>query len=121
MATLVLSWPHRDLSQNGRMHWSKRARATASYRNEAAWLAKAAGVATDPNAIITFTYYPPDLRRRDVHNVHGMMKAAIDGIADAMGCDDRRFRCRFPDSFGDVRKNGQIIIEISRLSHENAR
>lgn len=116
MATVTLSWPDKRLSQNSRAHWRRRASAVAMYRWEASLAARQAKVLTDPEAILTFTYYPPDLRRRDVHNVHGMMKAAIDGIADAMGCDDRRFRCRFPDSFAEVRPKGEIVIEIRGLS-----
>lgn len=114
MATLVLSWPHRNLSQNARIHWAAKAGWTAAYKREAWAQAKAAGVATDPTAILTFTYHPPN-NRHDVQNIHGMMKAPIDGIAQAMGCDDKKFRCRFPDSFGEVRKNGQIVIEIRGL------
>ncbi|HEV8034519.1 hypothetical protein [Yoonia sp.] len=118
MTTLTLSWPSRDLSQNSRVHWAAKARATASHKTEAWTLAKAAKVATDPHAVLTFTFHPPN-NRHDVQNLPGMCKAAIDGIAQAMGCDDKLFRCRFPDRFAEVRKLGQIIIEISAITYEN--
>ena len=41
---------------------------------------------------VRITFYPPDARRRDDDNMIGSFRAARDGIADALGVDDRRFR-----------------------------
>lgn len=40
------------------------------------------------------------------------LKAAVDGIADAMECDDHKFRCVFPSEFGEPTKGGAILVEI---------
>lgn len=112
--TIRLPWPPGGLHPHAKGHWHRKAGATKRYRADAHWLARAAGVSRDPEAVLTFTYQPPDHRRRDAQNMPGMLKAAVDGIADAMGCDDNRFRCRFPDRFDDPVPGGAILVQIGR-------
>lgn len=112
MTTVVLPWPPVDLTPHAKGGWRKKAKATKQYRADAHWLAKAAKVRPDPRAILVFAYHPPDRARRDVQNMPGRLKAAIDGIADAMQCDDHGFRPRFPDHFADPVKGGAIIVTI---------
>jgi crossover junction endodeoxyribonuclease RusA len=107
-----LPWPSSKLNGHAKGHWRAKALATKRYREACAWLAKEAAVPCDPQAILTFTYYPPNYRRRDAQNMPGMLKAAVDGIADAMGCDDREFRCRFPDGFEGPVPSGLVVVEI---------
>jgi len=114
MTRIVLPWPSPALSSNARVHWSARARATQRARWEAMVLARSERVTPDPNAVLSITYHPPSInRRRDVQNMPAMLKPAIDGIADAMGCDDSGFRPRFPDHFAAPVKGGAVIIEIA--------
>lgn len=113
MTTVTLPWPSRHLSPHANGHWWSRSSATRKARRDAFYAARNAGVATDPNAVLRVAYNPPDRRRRDVQNMPAMIKAYIDGIADAMGCDDNGFRVQFPDSFGDVVKGGEIVIEVT--------
>ena len=49
-------------------------------------------------------------RRRDDDNMVGSFKAYRDGIADALGVDDRRFRPHY--FFEDAEKPGRIDVEI---------
>lgn len=112
MIRLVLPWPPKGLQPHAKGHWRPKAEATRRYRQDAFWIAKAAKVTEDPNAILTFTFNPPDRLRRDLQNLPGMMKAAIDGIADAMDCDDHGFRVRFPETMGEIVPGGAVIIEI---------
>jgi crossover junction endodeoxyribonuclease RusA len=65
-----------------------------------------------PDAEVMFTFYPPDNRRRDIQNMPGMMKAYIDGIADAMGCDDHGFRPHFPSQFGATTPGGMVKVIV---------
>lgn len=81
-----------------------------SYRQEAWALAKQSGANGDQ---IEFTYYPPDNRRRDAQNMPHMLKAAIDGMADAMGRDDSNFRCIFPSKFSEVVPGGRIVVTVT--------
>lgn len=111
---LRLPWPDKALSSNARTHWAKRARAVKTYRHNAGWIARSHMVCPDPAADLTFTYYPPDRRKRDPQNMPHMLKAAIDGIADAMGCDDHQFRCVFPSEFEEPVKGGAVLVHVRR-------
>ena len=112
MTRVVVSWPARALQPHAKGHWRAKARATKAYRQEAAWAARATKVQPDPRAVIHVEFYPPDNRRRDLHNMPSMVKAAIDGVADAMGCDDNRFRVRWPDEFGPVVQGGCVVMTV---------
>ena len=112
--TLTLPWPAKALLSNARVHWAAKARATAAARREAWITALQVGVrGMGPEAVLEFTLHPPDNRRRDVQNMPGTMKAVIDGIADAMGCDDRLFQCVFPTRFAEVWPGGAVVVRIS--------
>lgn len=110
MTRITLPWPHRNLSSNARVHWRRRADAVKGYRQDAHTLAKVARASGDT---LDFTFHPPNNIRRDAHNMPHMMKAAIDGIADAMGRDDSEFRCIFPSKFSEVVKGGAVVVTIT--------
>ena len=109
---LTLPWPSSALHGHAKGNRWPKIKATKIHR-EAAWaLALQAKVQRDPTAALTFTYHPPNNRRRDCQNMPGMLKPAIDGIAQAMGCDDHGFRVRYPDTFGECVKGGAVVVEI---------
>jgi crossover junction endodeoxyribonuclease RusA len=108
--TIRLSWPAKALWQNRPSHWAQKAKAKSNARAEA-W-ALANGIPKWPNAVLEFQFMPPDKRRRDLHNMPATQKAAIDGIADAMGCDDNGFRCIWPTRFGEVVPGGAVYVTI---------
>ncbi|NQY62090.1 hypothetical protein [Cognatishimia sp.] len=112
---LTLPWPPRALNGHAKGHWRPKATATAKYRAVAHQWANVKRVPKIPDAVLEFKFYPPDRRHRDIQNMPGMMKAGIDGIADAMGCDDNGFRPRFPDHFEEPVKGGKVVIVISKL------
>ena len=112
-ARVVLPWPPTALTPHAKGNWRSKAQATRQYRKTAFWLAKEARVVADPAAVLRITYCPPDRQRRDCQNMHGRLKAAIDGIADAMGCDDIGFRVQFPDRFSEPCKGGAVVVEIN--------
>jgi crossover junction endodeoxyribonuclease RusA len=93
----ALPWPDKTLSSNARVHWSKRSKATKAAREEAAWSAIAAGIKniSGERYDVLVEFYPPDRRKRDAHNFPAMVKGHIDGIADAIGCDDNLFDVTF--------------------------
>lgn len=109
---LRLPWPAKDLHSNARrIHWGAKARATAKARQEACVIAKSAGVGKWPTAIILIEYYPPS-RRGDPQNVPTSLKPYLDGIADAMGCDDRGFKVDYPTVFAGTKKGGEVVFRI---------
>ena len=106
-----LPWPAKALHSNARCHWAVKAGATTKARHEACMMAKQAGVGLWPEADILIEYWPPS-RRGDPQNVPSSLKAYIDGIADAMGCDDRKFRVDYPSMFAGTKKGGEVVFRI---------
>ena len=117
---VVLPWPDKRLSPNARGHWGgkvtvvKKARADACKATYAV-LSRGAKETRQAYAgscpiTVRVTFYPPDNRRRDVDNLIASMKAAFDGIADALAVDDNRFRPSF--DVGEVRKGGDVEVVL---------
>ena len=115
MNIITLPWPHRDLHPNTRCHWSKRSRATKAAKATAHLLALEAGARVDWDGRIHvwITGYPPDRRRRDHDGFLSSLKASLDGLADALGVDDRRF-VPHPDLHDEVRKGGEVRVALTQ-------
>ena len=100
MIELTLPWPPKDLSPNARIHWSKRAKAAKAYRAECAiqcmthrWGYELAKSYHEGRLHLWIDFYPPDRRHRDDDNMIAAFKSGRDGLADALGINDRRFVC----------------------------
>lgn len=104
-------WPPAALTPHAKGSPWPKINATKAYRYQAKILATIAKVPACPTARLVFTYHPPR-RGSDCQNVHGRLKALIDGIADAMGVDDKAFRCAFPETFADPVKGGAVVVEV---------
>jgi crossover junction endodeoxyribonuclease RusA len=113
---IVLYWPSRDLHPNSRVHWSKRSKAAKAMRGHACLLTLAAGWrrsnVPEGRLHIWIDAYPPDRRRRDADGLLSSLKAALDGVADALEVDDRRF-VPHPYIKDEVRKGGEVRIRIT--------
>ena len=92
---LALPWPSKDLSPNARVHWAVRANKASLARTEAWTLALHAGWLNadlpDGRLHLWITFRPPTKRLPDDDNMLARFKAYRDGIADALGIDDKRF------------------------------
>jgi crossover junction endodeoxyribonuclease RusA len=116
MRRLILfpvAWPDKNLSSNARVHWAKRAKATKAAREEAYWSAKSCGIDNLTRAErydVLVEFYPPDRRKRDAHNLPFMAKAALDGLQDALGCDDNSFNVTWKAHEYDGR--GGVLITV---------
>jgi crossover junction endodeoxyribonuclease RusA len=111
---IELPWPSSELSQNARTHHAVKARAVKKARNDAFWLTKAVndGSLKDAETLrVTFTFHMPDYRKRDLDNVFGSLKAARDGIAEAIGIDDSRWN-EITILRGPVEKGGRVIVTL---------
>lgn len=118
MIRLTLSWPDKILSPNARGHWARKATAVKRARMAARYeLYIALNGCTpfeDGPVNVKWTFHPPDKRRRDERNMIASMKAAEDGIADALKIDDRHFRNSHV--FADPRPpHGAVEVEISTI------
>lgn len=96
--TIVLPIPSRDLSPNGRLHWAGKSRLTKNARRLAKLLTlealghacHAPGLPVPAFAGYSLAHYFPTAARRDDDNADAACKAYRDGIADALGIDDRQ-------------------------------
>lgn len=115
---IELPWPDKRLSPNARLHWRPKADAKEIARNVGktlTWAALGVGVrevrarfAKDGPIPLTITFYPPDNRHRDDDNMVGSFKSYRDGIADALGVNDRRFRPVYV--FAEPCKPGRVEV-----------
>lgn len=97
MVEVTLPWPPRVLSPNSRAHWRKLASVKALYRRACWALTREAAGLDFPRPMsgmvdVSLEFVPPDRRPRDLDNCIASMKAGLDGLADALQVDDRRFR-----------------------------
>jgi len=113
---IILPWPDKRLSPNSRTHWKAKMGPKQKARIDASWATIAAEGFHDYEAPadgpipVRVTFYPPDARRRDDDNAIGALKAARDGIADALDVDDSRFKSEY--HFGAPEKPGRVEVEI---------
>lgn len=116
MREIVMPLPSRDLHPNARVHWTRRSKAAKRAREAGYLLACEAGAKRaeyGPGYLqVWIDVYPPDRRRRDADGLLSALKPVLDGIADAMGTDDRWF---VPHPFvqDEVRKPGEVRIRIT--------
>jgi len=86
-----LPWPSKELFQNSDAHWRTKGKAARAARHEARMLTleqrPLPHFAGDIAA--TIFIYEPDRRKRDTMNIDAAMKAAVDGIFDALKDDNR--------------------------------
>lgn len=115
---IELPWPPKELNPNSRLHWAKVASAKKAYRSACGWEAKAQGVkpVSWPFASVLMTFHPPHLRGDD-DNAIAAFKSGRDGVADALGLDDRKWRPSY--RMGEVVKGGLVVLEFSE--HDGSR
>lgn len=114
MISVSLPWPSKDLSPNARLHWARKAKAVKHARAAAHFIVmETRGNARrlGRTANISMTFCPPDKRRRDRDNLIASMKAATDGIADALRIDDSKFEVSY--RIGEPVKGGAVLVTIS--------
>ncbi|MGH8156674.1 MAG: hypothetical protein ACREPQ_01010 [Rhodanobacter sp.] len=116
---LILPWPDGLLSPNERPHWRDKHPVVKAAREQAWGHARLAGwhhlKLPEGRLHLWLDFYPPTLGRRDDDNLVGSMKPARDGIAQALGIDDSRFKTH-PDLKKEVRKGGEVRIRITAES-----
>ncbi len=113
MKTIKLPWPSPCLYVNNRSHWSVKAKSRAKQRSDCRYLALGTKPIRTLEIPITLTFCPPDKRRRDIDGLLSACKGLIDGIADAWGIDDSRFKLTLLR--GPVVKGGQVLIDYEAM------
>lgn len=112
---VTLPFPPSDFSGHNNGHWRDLNKMVATYRAEAFHLTRAAQRAchyvppAKGDILIHFLFVAPD-NRSDRTNYAGRLKAQIDGIAEALGVNDKRFLPSY--SFADSAKPGWVEVTI---------
>jgi crossover junction endodeoxyribonuclease RusA len=114
MNKITLPWPPKQLSPNARVHWAIKARIVKKYRADCYYLARQENVDLPKSEKIHLfvDFYQPDRRRRDQDNIEASMKAAYDGVADALLVNDSRFIIH-PFVKDEIVKGGKVTITIT--------
>lgn len=120
IVNVSLPWPSADTSPNARGHWSTAAKAKAAQRGHAQAMTHQAMAAQGlckghfagaTAAHVSIVFHAPDKRRRDIDNCLASIKAALDGIADAIGIDDGLWS--YTIKRGDVVVGGRVDVTIT--------
>lgn len=109
---VFLPWPHKDLSPNATLHWAKKSKKKKEYRTTCWALtleAKLEAPQGDDRFGVEITFYPPDRRHRDADNMVAAIKSGLDGVADALKVNDRRF---LPSFIFSEEVKGMVKVEI---------
>jgi hypothetical protein len=113
--TILLPWPSKDLSPNARVHHFVKASAAKKSRQDG-WIAALASGARQldwPAVEAQWVFFPPSRRHFDDDGLVSRCKAARDGVADAIGIDDHKWRMEAPVIAGTV-KGGKVVLSIRR-------
>lgn len=108
---IELPFPPASLSGHNSGHWRGKSSVVAKHREWArlATLAAKPSVPADGDIRLSITFYPPD-KRGDRTNFPNRLKPAIDGIAQALGVNDRRFLPTY--HFAEPTKPGCVVVRI---------
>jgi crossover junction endodeoxyribonuclease RusA len=114
-AAIDLPWPAKALHPNSRPHHMAKHRATKAAREAARIMAKPIGKIDAEAVKVTCIFSPPPPKRnRDADNLLASCKAYFDGIADAIGIDDSRFRHQAPE-WGEPVKGGNVCVVLEAV------
>lgn len=109
---IELPWPPASLSGHSDKHFWRMRPIIKKHRQWArdATLAARIGVQEgDSDIRVSATFYPPD-RRSDRLNMPTRLKPYWDGIADALGVNDRRFLPAY--HFAEPCRDARVVIVI---------
>lgn len=118
---LTLPWPPRELSPNARLHWSKVAVAKRKYRAACWALTLNASPSfipqkSDSKLRVHLLFVAPDRRSYDLDGLLSRMKSGLDGVADALKVNDKRFRPSI-DISDDI--GGMVKVRIEEVICES--
>lgn len=116
---IELPWPDRALHPNARPHWATKAKAVKIARKYGHGITLAAGFNSntfkgyDGKLHLWIDYYAKTRNYPDADNCLSASKAYLDGIADALGINDRRFVFH-PYVKDETVKGGKVCIRITK-------
>jgi crossover junction endodeoxyribonuclease RusA len=118
---IELSWPAKELSPNVSVHHMVLSRFRKAAKTEAGWATKMVRPFTwgsdGPFEILVRAYPPEAWRTGDDDNLIARLKSHFDGIAEALGVNDRQFKRPIVE-WCDRTRNGKIVIRVKPVSTE---
>ena len=117
MITFQWTWPHSDLlpnNSNGH-HFGKRLNPKEAAKDEARLLALPyrGTVAQNRRLALSVTFYPPDLRHRDLDNLIAALKPYIDGMAEGLNVNDKKIKRIVAEQVEGKFHAGAVVVELS--------
>lgn len=114
---VVLAWPHPMLFPNSRRGSFRKFQPYIEQARREGFLATKEALGRNALVIpercpVRITFARPDRRNRDWDGMAGSIKHHLDGIAKALGVDDRVFRPVIIDDVVDVERKGFVLVEI---------
>jgi hypothetical protein len=114
--SFTLPFPDKVLWPNGRPHWAEKARAVKAHRiwgrNAAIHYRSELMDLPGSRYDIAVTVHPKTRHPIDRDNCVAAMKSYLDGIADALGVDDRLFNT--PSiAFGEPIRGGLLTLTVT--------
>ena len=120
MLVVELPWPPRELSPNAHVHWTRSAEAKQTAQAQGCYQTMADkwegqwGYTELTAFEATYTFHPPDKRKRDIDNFLASMKHYQDGVCAALGIDDSRIK-RTVIEWGAVVKGGKVVLRLEEM------
>ncbi len=112
MIKIIIPWLDKRLMPNNKngKSWKTTNKHKVAYKESCYYITKQCKQKKFPdgNIELDIMFYPPDKRHRDLDNCLAAIKSGIDGVADALGVNDRRFKPITID-FGESDKNNPRI------------
>ena len=100
--------------KNGRF-WAATNKIKELQKDEAYWLTKKAGKFVEPegNIPLSLLFLTPDKRHRDTDNMLAAAKHILDGMAEALGVNDKRFKPLLVDWAHGGDKIGSLVVAVN--------
>jgi len=110
--SISLPWPSKTLSPNARVHWRRVAEIKKLAKRDAFYATKTLTREIPADKLsVRLSFFPPDRRARDTDNMLSSMKAALDGISQAVGIDDSKWLLQIAPR-GEPVKGGKVVVDL---------
>lgn len=106
--TISLPFPPSILNPNRKGHWAVKALAAKKYKHDCIWLLRPHYESIAGKFTFTFTFCPPDKRRRDTDNLVSASKWLQDSLSYITGVDDSKFIVTY--AMGEPVKGGAVVV-----------
>lgn len=115
---IVLPYPDKQLNPNARLHFHDLRKIKKAVRADTAWdvmgqipvRARQKLAQREEPMGLHITFIPPDKHARDLDNAIAAFKAQQDGIADALGVNDKLFRPEYV--LADPEAPGRVEVTV---------